>query len=231
FASSGETRGRRARSRIVCRSVVLITGEERKLANCGSWSSASSSSASSCRTASAPPFSFARSSSDAAYARAAAECRVMVAIADLVLGDGLELFEALPDQLALVVGVEVAPQDLLGDAGGDRRGLLVDFRQRLVLGGLDLLAGAFLGFLGLLLRLHADAGGDALGVGLGLAEQLAHLAFGLGELSLVFLKRGLGAGAGGLSVGDVAADLVFAGLEARGDRTPGELAQDRDQQQ
>ena len=46
----------------------------------------------------------------------------------------------------------------------------VDFGQGDVLGGLDFLGGVLLGLLGLLLGLHADAGGDLFGIDGGLVE-------------------------------------------------------------
>src|SRR4051812_12300735 len=63
----------------------------------------------------------------------------------------LELLQAAPHQLALVVGVEVPAEDLLGDRRRQVRRLLVDLDQRLVLRALDLLGRPLLGLFGLLL--------------------------------------------------------------------------------
>src|SRR5688572_25340145 len=85
---------------------------------------------------------------------ARARPRTAVAVADR-----LELVEALRDEVTLVVGVEIAPQDLFRNARGEHRRLLVDLRHRLVARGVDVAQRPLAGVLRLLLGAGADAGG------------------------------------------------------------------------
>src|SRR5688572_24186219 len=182
------------------RSLTLTDGFDRNSWNERSLSIASRSACRSALIASASFRSFASSSNERAYAIADWECCF---VAMELAPDRLDLFEALVHEVALVVRVEVPPQDLLGDADGQVGGVRVDLGLGLVAGGFDVARRPGLDLFRLLLGLLADARGQPFGVGLRRGEDLAHLRLGGGELGVVFLQRRLGAGAGGLGVGDV----------------------------
>jgi len=131
------------------------------------------------------------------------------------------LLKALVDQVAGVVRIELAAEDLLGDAGGQPRALLIDLANRLLAGGLDIAQGALLEFFAFLLRVAADLGGDLLALERGLAEHVAHLLLGRFQPRRILFERFLGLEPRRFGVGYVPADAFLAGLEAGQHLFPG----------
>ena len=94
----------------------------------------------------------------------------------LVLSDALQLFQAAGDQIALIVRVETAADDLLGDACREHGGLVVNFLHRLFARGFDVPERLFLDLFRFLLGAGTDGGADALTLcGRGVGKQFAEL--------------------------------------------------------
>src|SRR5262245_26656465 len=188
----------------------------------GTSSTASTNVASSSRTGSMRPSSFAASKSARAYVRATTATLVR---APLLEGREVELADRFVDQPLVVVGGEHLARHLLGRDHGQVGDLGADRLQRARRLGLDLARGLLEPALAVLLELVAQASLLRLGDLPRLCEDLFGLTAGLGHRRTVLLDELLRLGAGPVGLVERLANPLAALVDHLLDPAEGELLQ------
>jgi hypothetical protein len=139
--------------------------------------------------------------------------------------------DGLLDQPSVVGRVELGADNLAGQIDGHRGALIGQALDGGVGGGLDLLERSLLLGLGLGLRAVDQFLAEPFGMFAALFEDSANFVLRFRQFLLVAGQNVLGLLIGSLGLGDLVGDVIFAFVQARGQRPPGLSPKNRQQAQ